>query len=122
MEENQSQAQLGQNIAAPTQTPQQPEGAVSSYPPPKNKMGNTYLLIALLLFTVVLVLIVYISVVNKQSNVPPNVPPAGQFRAPPSPTATIAPRQTDEDEELNSIDIGDLDADFKDVEADLGGF
>lgn len=119
MEENKNQAAVDQNLASqgqnitPTQIPQQEESAA-----PKSKMGNTYLLIALLLFTVVLVLIVYISVVNKQSNVPPAV----QFRAPPSPTATITPRQTDEDEELNSIDIGDLDADFKDVEADLGGF
>lgn len=137
MEENQSQfggsqtsglgqnpTQLGQNPIAnqnvtPTQTPVPQQQAEVSSPvqptPVKNSgMKNTFLLIIVLILAIILLLTVYLSLANKQSNITPNGPIYPAITTIPTPTQT-------DSQELDSIDVGDIDADLKEIDTDLQG-
>ena len=91
------------------QISQRPEvQAVHPLRPIESKgMKNTLLLIIFLILAVTLILFVYVSFVNKQSSLP-----SSTTQAP----STVIPQT--EEQELNSIDLGSIDADLQDIESD----
>ena len=141
MEGNQNQAELGQNTTNQGQTQQQMPGQFpqtgqvaqqpsQAYPqqvqvpqaqpmqvdpqptqPPKRIISKpTLIILIFLVLAVILTLIIYTTLINRDTEVAP-VP------LPVVPTATPVP-MTDE-EQLESIDVGDIDSDLQEIEADL---
>ena len=108
----QPQAQMPQ--LPDTQAAQQPP--VVGTAPEKKGMKNTFLLIVFLILSVIIALFVYIlftNITNKQSNLPSTTPLVA------SPT-TVVPRQTLQ-QEVESVDVGNVDEDLRDIDADLQG-
>lgn len=95
---------------------QQPEIQVAQPPavtvtaPEKKGMKNTFLLIVFLILSVIIALFVYILFTNKQSNLPSTTPLL--------PSETTVPKQTTQ-QEVDSIDVGSVDADMQDIDKDL---
>lgn len=115
----QVQAPMQAQIPQPSQTwpqPQMPQQPVvqPSEPVKNSSMKNTFLLIIVLILAVILLLTVYLSLANKQSNITPNAQIYPAITTIPTPTQT-------EGQELDSIDVGDIDADLKEIDTDIQG-
>lgn len=111
MEGNQNPAERDQNTTispVQAQAPQQTD--VQPNVEPKSGSKHTLLLILLIVLVLVLVLFIYVTILNRQSSVPPVTVPS---------IPTAAPTPMTEEEEVNSIDVGDVDADLQEVETDL---
>lgn len=81
--------------------------------PPKNGISKrTLMLIIFLIVAVILLLITYMALLNKKPSISPS-----PVVVPAVPTAT--PVALTDEEQLESIDVGDVDADLQEIDADL---
>jgi len=115
------QAPLSQQ-SVPTQSvppmPQQPQSQVPQ-DAQQQKNGHiirTLLIMIILAIIVILSVLIYVSFVNNQAN---NTAPIQTQNTTNTQIATPSPATTEQ--ELNSIDVGNVDEDLKAIDADLQG-
>ena len=97
------QAQVAQSQAMQSEP-------LASQQPKKGISKNTLMLLIILVVVVILTLIIYKTLLNREESVLPVPTPA---------TPTVAPVQMTPEEELETIDAGDIDTDLQEIETDL---
>jgi len=106
---NQAEVQSSQTLTQPVQAQVPQQSEVQPNAQPQSGSKHT-LMILILILAVVLMIFIYVVVLNRQQNTPSLPVPA---------IPTTAPAQMTDEEELNSIDAGDVDADLQEIETDL---
>jgi len=116
--------QTGQEQVAQQSAPTQPVPPVAAQPQPQMPQGvvpqknshimRTLLIMIILAIVVLLSVLIYVSFVNNQQSGSSSI----QIQNTISP-APIVSTQTTGEQELNSIDVGNVEDDLKDIDADL---
>jgi len=114
--------QTGQGQVAQQSVPTQPMPPVAAQPPSPMPQGDmpqknshimrTLLIMIILAIVVLLSVLIYVSFVNNQPS-----SSSIQIQNTISPAPTVSTQTTEQ--ELNSIDVGNVEDDLKDIDADL---
>ncbi len=101
---------------APVAAQPQAEMPQAAVPPKNSHIMRTLLIMIILAIIVMLSVLIYVSFANKK----PSDSSSLQIQNTISP-APIVSAQTTAEQELNSIDVGSVEDDLKDIDADLQG-